>query len=205
MDIEIRRLTPELAEDYVHFFDVTPHAEGEGDPKCYCVLWRSDDTYTGDNDHWYPTREERRARALQYVKDGKIQGYLAYCGGEIVGWCSATAECQRGYEHIRSYWGIGKHEPGVKIKSIFCFAIAPGMRRKGVATGLVERICRDAAADGFDFVEAYADGKRKDAGGESRGYLAMYETCGFSRYTEGRGKNGRGRVVMRKALKEATE
>lgn len=25
MNIEIRKLTPELAEDYVNFFDVTPH------------------------------------------------------------------------------------------------------------------------------------------------------------------------------------
>ena len=27
MNIEIRRLTPELADDYVHFFDITPHDE----------------------------------------------------------------------------------------------------------------------------------------------------------------------------------
>jgi hypothetical protein len=25
MAIEIRRLAPELAEDYIHFFDITPH------------------------------------------------------------------------------------------------------------------------------------------------------------------------------------
>ena len=199
MDIEIRKLTPDLAEEYVHFFDETPHAETEGDPKCYCVLWRSDDTYTGDNDHFYPTREERRARALQYVKDGKIQGYLAYRGNEIVGWCNATAECQRGYEHIRSYWRIGEHEPGVKIKSIFCLAVAPEMRRKGVATRLVQRVCQDAADDGFDFVEAYVS--KKFIAGESMGHLAIYERCGFSRYTQGKGKNGRGKFVMRKALK----
>jgi hypothetical protein len=31
LDIEIKKLTPALAEDYVNFFDVTPHNdEGDG-------------------------------------------------------------------------------------------------------------------------------------------------------------------------------
>lgn len=38
-NIEIRKLSPELAEDYVHFFDITPHSEipDSDDCKCYCV------------------------------------------------------------------------------------------------------------------------------------------------------------------------
>lgn len=40
MGIEIRRLTPEMAEDYVSFFDVTPHNVNMGGGKCYCVTWR---------------------------------------------------------------------------------------------------------------------------------------------------------------------
>ena len=60
MDIEIRNLTPELAEEYAHFFDVTPHDVEIYEQKCYCVTWHSDDSYAVDSDHWYPTREERR-------------------------------------------------------------------------------------------------------------------------------------------------
>lgn len=77
MDLEIRRLTPDLAEDYAHFFDVTPHNENGDGIKCYCVTWRSDDSYVGDGDHWFPTCEERRARAIQFVKEGSLRGYLA--------------------------------------------------------------------------------------------------------------------------------
>ena len=58
MDISIRKLTPELAEDYVRFFDVTPHGESDGDPKCYCVIWRSDDTYTGMAITGFPLRRK---------------------------------------------------------------------------------------------------------------------------------------------------
>ena len=157
MEIDIRPLTPDLAEDYARFFDITPHNEEEGGIKCYCVVWRSDSSYTGDGDHWFPTQEERRARALQFVKDGSLQGYLAYSGGEIVGWCNATADCQLGVEHLRSYWPIEEYHMDVKVKSVFCFVIAPEMRRKGVATQLLERVCKDAVDDGFDFVEGYAN------------------------------------------------
>jgi hypothetical protein len=101
MSIEIRKLTPGLAEEYVRFFDTTPFDTYKEEDKCYCVTWRHDDTYDmkRENPHWFPTREERRARALEFVRAGKLQGYLAYCDGEIVGWCNATADCQGGVNH----------------------------------------------------------------------------------------------------------
>ncbi|HOP11303.1 MAG TPA: GNAT family N-acetyltransferase [Oscillospiraceae bacterium] len=163
--------------------------------KCYCVTWRNDDSYVG-NDHWYPTEEERRAHAIQFVKAGSIQGYLAYHGDEIVGWCNATGNCLRGVNYLRAYWPIEESHENIRVKSIFCFMIAPNMQRQGIATQLTERICNDAAADGFEFVEAYA---YKESGGsdhEFGGPLAMYEKCGFYQCGE-----RDGRVVMRKALK----
>jgi hypothetical protein len=41
MNVEIHKLTPELAEDYARFFDETPHND-EFKRKCYCVSWRAD-------------------------------------------------------------------------------------------------------------------------------------------------------------------
>jgi len=197
MNIEIRKLTPDLAEAYARFFDETPYKEKDKEEiHCYCVTWRSDDTYTGDNDHWYPTREERRERAIRYVKDGKIQGYLACCGEKIVGWCNATADCLGGVGYLRSFWPIEAPDADVRVKSIFCFLIAPGAQRQGVATLLTERVCEDAARDGFDFVEAYVNEAFTDTAFEFRGPLAMYEKCGFYRCA---GREGR--VVVRKALK----
>ena len=196
MEIEIRKLTPDLAEEYVHFFDVTPHDINIDENKCYCVIWRSDDSYSGDGDHWFPSREERRDHAIQFVKAGSLQGYLAYRGDEIVGWCNVNADCQLGVNHLRSYWPIEEYHADIKIKSIFCFVIAPEVQRLGVATQLLERVCQDAAADGFDFVEAYVNKKFTDVAHEFRGPLAMYEKCGFCM-----GAEQDGRVVVRKALK----
>ena len=198
MNIEIRKLTPDLAEEYVHFFDVTPHDDhtSKDELQCYCVTWRRNDSYNGDGDHWYPTREERRNRAIQFVKAGSIQGYLAYRGDEIVGWCNANADCQGGVNHLRSYWPIEEYDTGVKVKSIFCFMIAPEAQRMGVATQLLKRVCQDAADDGFDFVEAYVNKKFTNTAHEFRGPLAMYEKCGFGICAE-----REGRIVVRKALR----
>ncbi len=193
MEITIEKLSPGLAEEYARFFDTTPHNDTWGH-KCYCVSWRSDDSYLGD-DHWYPTPEERRAKAIQFVKEGKLQGYLAFHEGKAVGWCNATAECGLGVKTLRS-WGWPTDEPNadVKVKSIFCFVIAPEMRKKGIATQLLERVCRDAAGEGYDFVEACTDGKFTDDG--YRGPLALYEKCGFVKCGERDGK-----IVVRRALK----
>jgi len=195
MYIEIRKLTPEHAEDYAYFFETTPHDDhtDKNELPCYCVTWRSDDTYVGD-DHWYPTREERRERAVQFVRDGKLQGYLAYHGDTIVGWCNATADCQLGVNYLRDYYPIEEYRADVRVKSIFCFVIAPEMQRTGIATRLVERVCSDAATDGFDFVEAYP--KVEYAALDFMGPLMMYEKCGFVKSAE-----QDGRVVVRKALK----
>ena len=196
MNIEIRKLAPDLAEKYAHFFDVTPHWDdmSKNELPCYCVTWRSDRSYAGDGDHWYPTREERRERAIRFIRDGSLQGYLAYLGDRVVGWCNATAECKGGVEHLRSYWPIEEHPADVKVMSIFCFMVAPDAQRLGVATKLTKRICMDAAADGYDFVEAYAN--IEFVAPDCKGPLAMYERCGFIRHSE-----RDGRVVVRKMLK----
>ena len=190
LEIEIRRLTPGLEEDYARFFDETPHNNGI---KCYCVTWRGDASYEG-KDHWYPTPEERRARACQFVRDGSLQGYLAYHNGKAVGWCNATGDCRAGVDYLRSFWPIEERREETKVKSVFCFVTAPEMRRKGIAGKLLERVVRDAAEEGYHFVEAYVC--REAGADEWRGYLEMYESQGFTVWAE-----REGRAVVRKELK----
>jgi len=115
MNIEIRRLTPELVEDYIHFFDVTPHATGKEEHRCYCVWWCNDDAEGKD----YLPLEKRRNYAAQYVKDGNIQGYLAYCDGRVVGWCNANtkADCLK-YYCWRRFMGAVPTGEREKVKSI---------------------------------------------------------------------------------------
>lgn len=200
MNIEIRKLSPDLAEDYIHFFDVTPHNQKRHNVKCYCVYWCGEDCA----DKNLNSKAARRDYASQCVKDGKIQGYLAYCGDEIVGWCNANAksDCLKCYGWLgmngkrKGYIPTEEDTPEVKVKSVFCFSIAPKMRRQGVASQLLARVLKDAAEDGFDFVEAYPDKEVTEKSEDFVGYATMYEKLGFTVYHETNRK-----IVMRKPLK----
>jgi len=140
-------------------------------------------------------RKKDEQKLSNLLKEGKIQGYLAYCGGKIVGWCNATADCRLGVSVLLSWgWPIEECHEKPNIKSIFCFVITPEMQRKGIATMLAECVCKDEADDGFDFVEAYTYNEFTQDG--FSGPLALYEKCGFKRCGEQEGK-----IVVRKALK----
>lgn len=187
MNIEILKFTPDFAEDYINFFDITPHDYNVDEHKCYCVCWSNDDYKNRD----FSTAEKRRKYALQYVKNNNIQGYLAYNGDIIVGWCNANtkSDCLECCSWRRSMVYVPLDEPNTKVKSVFCYVIAPEMKRKGIATLLLERVCKDAVQDGFDFVEAYP---YSDFGG----HFEMYKKCGF--YISSDTEKG---LIMRKQLK----
>lgn len=194
MAFVIRKLTPNLADDYVRFFDTTPHDDNVDAHKCYCVCWCSDD-FAGKD---FSTAKKRREFAWQYVKEGKIQGYLAYVGDSVVGWCNANtkSDCLQCASWQRFMSRVPLDQPGIQVKSVFCFVIAPHWQRKGLATQLLERVCQDAIQDGFDIVEAYPYQESSGLSSDFGGYVEMYERSGFqlSLRTEER-------LVVRKRLK----
>lgn len=196
MTIEIRKLIPDLTEDYLRFFDTTPHDDNVDEHKCYCVCWCNDDYKDKD----FSTAEKRRQCALQYVKGNNIQGYLAYSGDAVVGWCNANtkSDCLKcaSWRRFMDYVPLEESNTDIKVKSIFCFVIAPEMRRKGIATLLMERVCKDAVQDGFDIVEAYPNKESSYQSSDFGGHFEMYKKSGFHVALET--KQG---LVMRKQLK----
>lgn len=175
MNIEIKKLTPELADDYVHFFDTTPHDDFVPEHKCYCVCWCSEEFKDQD----FSTAEKRRQYAYEYVKKSIIQGYLAYYEGKVVGWCNANArdECTKcvAWRMFADYVPMDDK----KVKSVFCFTIAPEMKRKGIATKLLERVIEDANKEGFEVVEAYPYKENGFQSSDYGGHVGMYQKLGF--------------------------
>lgn len=86
MEIVIKKLLPELAEDYLTFFDATPHDDGVDEHKCYCVCWSSTDFEREKPD--FSTAQKRRKAAGEYVRAGKLQGL---CGRQACG----LVQCER--------------------------------------------------------------------------------------------------------------
>jgi GNAT superfamily N-acetyltransferase len=66
-----------------------------------------------------------------------------------------------------------------RVKSVFCFAIAPHMRGKGVAGALLRQVCEDAEKDGFDVVEAYPNKVFVDTEQDFMGPVALFGKYGF--------------------------
>jgi len=91
---------------------------------------------------------------------------------------------------------IDMDDTDLKIKSVFCFVIAPDMQRKGVATKLLCRVYEDAAADGSDALESYPKKEFVSVARDFMGPAKMYGKLGF---TIARDMNDE--IVMRKTLK----
>ena len=195
MNVEIRKLTPVLVEDYVQFFDTTPHDDNTDASKCYCVCWSN----VSDEGKDFSTAAKRRNIAIEYVKGGNIQGYLAYCDDKAVGWCNANtkSDCYECVSWKRFMREIDREEasPNLKVKSVYCFVIAPEMRGKGIAGLLLERVCADAKQEGFAFVEAYPNKTFIDEARDFMGPAKLYEKFGFVLCYEAGQK-----LVMRKKL-----
>jgi len=186
MNIKIRKLTPELLEDYLLFFDTYED--------CYCTCYCSDNHEGKD----FSKRETRRNYASQYINGGMIQGYLAYLDNHVVGWCNANSkkdclECE-GWKIMLP--AVSRVESAnEKVKAIFCFTVAPDMRRKGISTQLLEQVCNDAAIDGFDCIDAYPNRVFEDIYSDHMGSVDFYKKHGFVLHEEAGEK-----VVMRKYL-----
>ncbi len=73
-----------------------------------------------------------------------------------------------------------------KIKTVVCFVIEKGHRRKGIATAMLQRVIADAKSDGYAAVEAYPSLRAKSEAGNYRGPLSLYLKNGFTVEKRGR-------------------
>ena len=97
--IIIKKLTPDLLEDYLDFFDHRAFSDGSPFYPCYCSafnmsreriqneFFRQAEINGGGSDGW---KRALRDSAVRMVANGEIQGYLAYDGNLAVGWCNAS-------------------------------------------------------------------------------------------------------------------
>ena len=135
------------------------------------------------------------------VKEGRIRGYLAFDNGIVVGWCNANDRM--------NYYRVGEfdldHVPEDRVpsdcqregqkKSIVCFEISPEYRGKGIATQLLNRVCADARAEGYEYVEAYPSDQEQNSLAFT-GPVRLYEKAGFTESS----RTG-STIVMRKRLR----
>ena len=187
MVLTIRELTPALKDDFVDVFENgslsdQPEYGGAQICDCYCVYPHMPD--------WDALEAEEKAggRSLRpcaerLIKGGTLHGYLAYVDGRAIGWCNANdkdAFTMFSRKNSPERWD----DYAGKIKSIVCFLIAPGMRRKGVASAFLERVLGDAAKEGYNCVEAYPAKEKSDVWDGHQGPMQLYERFKFVVHSE---------------------
>ena len=90
------------------------------------------------------------------IDAGEMDGFLAYAGGEPVGWLNAQPyhklphACAR-LEIVPPALDVPPHEAA----AIVCFVVAPDWRRRGVARALLDGALASFAARGIRVVDAF--------------------------------------------------
>lgn len=191
---EIKKLTPDMSKDYLDFFDNRAFSDGSPFYPCYCnafnlskermkvELYQKTEEYGNNFEGW---KRALRESAERMVAAGEIQGYLVFDNGVSVGWCNANERL--------NYYRTGEFDLQTtpedeictncnvrgEVKAIVCFEIAPEYRGKGIASMLLQRICEDAKAEGFKYVEAYPEKNGGTMGKAFTGPMHLYEKAGF--------------------------
>ena len=185
--IHVRPLTEALLGDYLRFFDEKAFTDNPRWAFCYCYFPYHDP----DKIDWQKrTGPENRTAISACIRDGTAQGYLAYAGEEVVGWCNAAP--RRLYPMLNE-----SAEPDAETTgSIFCFIVAPAHRGKGIAKTLLTAACDGLRARGMRIVEAKPVKDAQGAAANHHGPLSLYLSAGFSVVRE----DTDGSVFVRKSL-----
>lgn len=186
----VKELTPELAEDFLGFFDSHAFADNPGWSSCYCM-----EKHVAAEEWGQRTGADNRRDQEARVRSGVARGLLAYVGGRPVGWCNAGPRTSMvGLDSFPNF----RTEDADSVGAIVCFVIASQYRRHGIARRLLEAACDSLARQGFRTVEAYPVKKGGSDAFEYRGPLQMYLEAGFKPF-----RDAPRMTVVRKELAQA--
>lgn len=192
MTLEIRPLGPGTRDDFLRFMEGEAFADNPKWSSCYCQFLYVDHNRV---DWKARTAEENRAQACERISGGRMQGYLAYRDGRVVGWCNAAPR-----EMLDSF--ADEPDPdAARLGQVTCFVIAKAHRRTGVARALLEAACEGLRAQGLAIAEAMPRAEAGTDAQEHFGPRRLFESAGFApvRTTDD------GLVLMRRPLAPASQ
>ncbi|OGO90469.1 MAG: hypothetical protein A2Y17_12985 [Clostridiales bacterium GWF2_38_85] len=195
MNIIIKPLTPELADDYFDFFE--NRAFTDNSPyRCYCQpyqMTKEQAKAAYENISGADIGRVARKIAEAQIETGVLQGYLAYADGISIGWCNCNDKSNFPIEscNFTQFYKPAEN----RVKAVVCYEIAPEFRGKGVATTLLQRVIDDAKAADYIAVEGFPVERSERFEWDNPGPIRLYEKLGFIKVAE-----QDDRIVMRKEL-----
>jgi ribosomal protein S18 acetylase RimI-like enzyme len=184
--IVITPLRPEQSGDFLRFFDHERGVAFADNPqwaKCYCHYYQVPKSI-----RWASLSAPQNRTAMQArIEVGEMEGFLAYDGGEVVGW--VNAQPRHKLPHCFARLGISPTPLACALfeaAAIVCFVIAPTQRRRGIARALLRGAIDSLAARGFKLVDAFPfkSGDSELAADHYHGPLSIFLDAGFSVLSE---------------------
>ncbi len=176
----LRPLEPSRQADFAAFFAGDAFADNPKWRFCWCQFMHVDHGQVVWRDR---TEAQNRAAAAERIASGRMQGWLAYREGRVVGWCNAAP---------RPLFEALADEPDPeadRIGAIACFVVAKSERRQGVARALLAAACDGFRARGLALAEGIAFENATGEAENHHGPLALYLAAGFAvarRFEDGR-------------------
>lgn len=161
--VEIRRLTPAELDNFMAFmegpaFETNPQWAG-----CYCQF------YLNTEEQNTETRDQNRQRACDRIKNGQMNGYLAFDGDEVIGWVAAN----------KANNFIVLPPTSETAARVICFIVEKQHQGKGVATELLNFAIEDLKEQGFNSLEAAPMASDEFESWGYRGKLSTFLKAGF--------------------------
>jgi len=176
MSIEIRPITPDLAEIFVGLFDRLDFEHQRAWKSCYCRYYYLDCTF----DQWRErTGENNRADAIAAIKAGRMPGWIALEDGLCVGWVNAGES--RTYPRLqKDLAAIVKDE---LVGLTICYVVDPAYRNHGLARRLLEAAIAGFRQAGYAAAIALPVDLPMPGERRYRGSLNMYQEAGYVQIT----------------------
>lgn len=187
MSIEVKPLSPALLPDFLAFFDGKAFSDNPKWSSCYCQCFLEDHSVVKWSER---TAEQNRGLACERIRQGLMQGYLAFSDGVPVGWCNAAP--RRLLHALEDEPAPDADQMGV----IICFLVEPSHRGQGVARELLEAACDGLRAQGLRIAEANPRKATQSAAENHFGPLGLYLSAGFAVHRE----DDDGSVYVRRPL-----
>lgn len=176
--LTIRELTPDLLDDYLHYFDHDAFTDNPRWASCYCFFY----LHLHSTQDWESRSAANNRQAVsQRIAQGEMRGFLAYVDDLPVAWCHAAPRTFLSGLQESDDLAVDDIE---HTGAIVCFNVAPAYRGQGIATHLLDAACAGLRRQGMTVVEAYPRRHAGTAASNYHGPLDMYLNAGFSLYRE---------------------
>lgn len=177
MSIEIKALSPEMAQTYVNFmdskhFDHSPHWAS-----CYCRYYHLDCSA----EVWQArTASTNREEAIEEIQAGRMKGYLAFDQGVCIGWLNANSI--HAYPLVKADIKDLVSTEGLALA--ICYVIAAEYRNQGISKTLLKFAINDLKATGYTKLLVLPIDKPNRPESMYRGIRRSYEALGFKTIQE---------------------